>query len=232
MDLTRNFGKEAATTAGLHEAKGQVVVLIDVDLQDPPELILEMIAKWKEGFEVVLGRRVNRDSDSWGKRVTANWFYKLHNMISKPQLPENVGDFRLMDRAVIDALKKLPETRRFMKGIFAWVGFRTAYVDYARPERVAGTTKFNGWKLWEFLLWRVLTSFSTVPLRLWTYLGLVVSAISLIFAGSIILKVWLHGIDVPGLCFFNGGSKHFLGGPSTYRYRCIRRVFRTGIHGI
>jgi len=197
VDLSRNFGKEAALTAGLQLAKGQVVVPIDVDLQDPPELIFKMISKWREGYEVVLGRRINRDSDSWAKRVSANWFYRIHNKISDPKLPENVGDFRLMDRCVIEALRELPESRRFMKGLFAWVGFRTAYVDYIRPERIAGTTKFNSWKLWNFAL-EGITGFSTDPLRIWTYLGFVVSFISFLFAVFIFLKVLMHGVDVPG----------------------------------
>ena len=122
VDLSRNFGKEAALTAGLQIANGQVVVPIDVDLQDPPELILEMIAKWREGYDVVLGRRVNRDSDSWAKRTSANWFYRILNKIADPKLPENVGDFRLMDRSVVEAINALPESRRFMKGLFAWPG--------------------------------------------------------------------------------------------------------------
>ena len=197
VDLSRNFGKEAALTAGLQAAKGQVVVPIDVDLQDPPELIIKMIAKWREGYEVVLGRRVNRDSDSWAKRASANLFYRIHNQISDPKLPANVGDFRLMDRCVVDALNDLPESRRFMKGLFAWVGFRTAFVDYSRSERVAGTTKFNGWRLWNFALEGV-TSFSTDPLRIWTYLGIVVSLVSFLFAIFLVVRVLLHGIDVPG----------------------------------
>ena len=138
VDLSRNFGKEAALTAGLQTAQGAVIVPIDGDLQDPPEVIIEMIEKWREGFEVVSGRRVNRDSDSWAKRVSANWFYRIHNKISDLKIPENVGDFRLMDRSVVEALKELPESRRFMKGLFAWVGFRTAFVDYVRPERITG----------------------------------------------------------------------------------------------
>jgi polyisoprenyl-phosphate glycosyltransferase len=197
VDLSRNFGKEAAMSAGLKAARGDVVVPIDVDLQDPPELILEMLAKWREGYEVVLGRRVNRDSDSWAKRASANWFYRIHNKIADRKLPENVGDFRLMDRAVVDALSELPESRRFMKGLFAWVGFRTTYVDYARPERVAGTTKFNGWRLWNFALEGV-TSFSTDPLRIWTYLGFIVSLMSFVFAMFIAVRVLIQGVDVPG----------------------------------
>ncbi len=197
LDLSRNFGKEAALTAGLYAAKGDVIVPIDVDLQDPPELILEMIVKWREGYEVVLGRRINRESDTWAKRAAANWFYKIHNKIANPKLPENVGDFRLIDRSVVEALKELPESRRFMKGLFAWVGFRTTYVDYVRPERIAGTTKFNGWKLWNFALEGV-TSFSTDPLRIWTYLGFIVSLISFIFAIFIVIRVMVSGADVPG----------------------------------
>jgi len=197
VDLSRNFGKEAAMTAGLNVAQGQVVVPIDVDLQDPPEVILEMLQLWQHGFEVVLGRRINRDSDSWAKRTTASWFYKIHNKISKPKLPENVGDFRLMDRVVVDALLTLPEAHRFMKGLFAWVGFRTALVDYVRLPRSAGTTKFNGWSLWNFAL-EGLTSFSTEPLRIWTYVGMLVSGLSILFACFIIIKVALYGADVPG----------------------------------
>ncbi|MGF7241905.1 glycosyltransferase involved in cell wall biosynthesis [Pseudomonas oryzihabitans] len=197
IDLSRNFGKEAALTAGLQFAAGDAVVPIDVDLQDPPEIILQMIAKWREGFEVVLGRRLNRDSDTWAKRSSANWFYRLHNKIADPKLPENVGDFRLMDRCVVDALNRLPESRRFMKGLFAWVGFRTAIVDYVRPERVAGSTKFNGWRLWNFALEGV-TSFSTDPLRIWTYIGSAVSLLSFLFAAFIAIKVLVRGVDVPG----------------------------------
>jgi glycosyltransferase involved in cell wall biosynthesis len=197
VDLSRNFGKEAALTAGLKAATGQVVVPIDVDLQDPPELILQMLKKWREGFDVVLGKRINRDSDSWTKRKSAIWFYRIHNKISDPKIPENVGDFRLMDRTVVDALNELPESRRFMKGLFAWVGFSTATVEYARPERVAGTTKFNGWRLWNFALEGV-TSFSTDPLRIWTYLGGAVAITSFFFAIFVVLKVLIYGIDVPG----------------------------------
>ncbi|PWU26260.1 MULTISPECIES: glycosyltransferase family 2 protein [unclassified Pseudomonas] len=197
VDLSRNFGKEAALTAGLQVATGRVVVPIDVDLQDPPALILTMIEKWREGFDVVLGCRVDRDTDSWPKRASANWFYRLYNRISDLKLPENAGDFRLIDRCVVDALNKLPESRRFMKGLFAWVGFRTAQVHYSRPQRIAGKSKFNGWRLWNFAL-EGITSFSTEPLRIWTYLGAFVSLVSFLFAVFIALKVIIHGVDVPG----------------------------------
>jgi len=197
VDLSRNFGKEAALSAGLRCATGQVVVPIDVDLQDPPELVLEMIDKWREGYEVVLGRRVDRTSDSWAKRASANWFYRIHNKIADPAIPENVGDFRLMDRQVVDALNALPESRRFMKGLFAWVGFRTVCINYSRPERIAGSSKFNGWRLWNFAL-EGITSFSTDPLKIWTYLGIGVSLGSFLFATLIVLKVVFFGVDVPG----------------------------------
>ena len=181
IDLSRNFGKEAALAAGLKAATGQVVVPIDVDLQDPPELILNMVEKWREGFDVVLGKRINRLSDSFAKQKSAAWFYRIHNLIAEPKIPENVGGFRLMDRMVVDALNELPESHRFMKGLFAWVGFSTATVEYTRPERVAGTTKFNGWRLWNFAL-EGITSFSNAPLRIWTYLGGIVALSSFIFA--------------------------------------------------
>lgn len=197
VDLSRNFGKEAAMTAGLKAASGNLIVPIDVDLQDPPEVIIEMISKWRAGYDVVVGKRVNRDSDSWAKRKSATWFYRIHNKISSPKIPENVGDFRLMDRAVVDALNELPESRRFMKGLFAWVGFRTDVVEYSRPERVAGTTKFNGWRLWNFAL-EGITSFSTDPLRIWTYIGSAFALISFLFATLMVLKVFIHGVDVPG----------------------------------
>lgn len=197
VDLTRNFGKEAALTAGLRIASGQVVVPIDVDLQDPPELVLRMIERWRDGYDVVVGKRVNRDSDTWAKRQSATWFYRIHNRISEPKLPENVGDFRLMDRSVVDAVNALPESRRFMKGLFAWVGFRTTAVEYTRPERVAGKSSFNGWRLWNFAL-EGITGFSTDPLRIWTYVGGGVALLSFLFAIFIVVKVLLFGTDVPG----------------------------------
>lgn len=197
LDLSRNFGKEAALTAGLLEATGEVIVPMDVDLQDPPEILPEMLQKWREGYEVVVGRRVNRDTDSWAKRRSAEWFYRTHNRLSHLKLPENVGDFRLMDRCVVEALRQLPESCRFMKGIFAWVGFRTTCVDYVRRERVSGTSKFSGWKLWNLALDSI-TSFSTVPLRVWTYAGFLISLLSFIYATFIIVRVLTEGRDVPG----------------------------------
>lgn len=197
VDFSRNFGKEAALTAGLHEAKGVMVVPIDVDLQDPPELIPEMIKRWLQGYDVALGCRINRDSDHWVKRITALGFYRIHNWVSTPHLPENVGDFRLMDRSVVDAINSLPESRRFMKGLFAWAGFKSVSVEYTRPIREAGNTKFNGWRLWKFAL-EGITSFSTAPLTFWVYLGLTIAFLSFVYGMVIAIKVIIYGIDMPG----------------------------------
>ncbi|RKP50849.1 glycosyltransferase family 2 protein [Trinickia fusca] len=197
IDLTRNFGKEAALTAGLDEAKGDIVIPFDADLQDPPELIPQMVAKWREGFDVVVARRVDRRSDTFMKRKSALLFYRFHNKLADVKIPENVGDFRLMSREVIEALKHLPESRRFMKGLFAWVGFRTAMVDYVREARSAGETSFSAWKLWNFAL-EGLTSFSTAPLRIWFYLGSTIALLSFAFACEIIIKTLVKGVAVPG----------------------------------
>ena len=197
ISLSRNFGKEAALSAGLDMAYGEVVVPIDVDLQDPPELILDFVKKYEEGYDVVVGKRVDRTTDSTAKRVSAETFYKLHNKISDIEIPHNVGDYRLMSRRVVEELKRLPETQRFMKGIFAWLGFKTAVVEYKRDSRVAGETSFNGWKLWNFALDGI-TSFSTAPLRVWLYVGIVLAAISFLYGSWIILKTLLFGVDAPG----------------------------------
>jgi glycosyltransferase involved in cell wall biosynthesis len=197
IDLSRNFGKEAALTAGLQEATGQAVIPMDVDLQDPPEVIPQLVAEWEKGFEVVLARRSDRSSDSLLKRKTAAWFYRIHNVVSDPKIPEDVGDFRLLDRKVVDALKTLPERRRFMKGLFAWLGFRTRCIEYSRQPRSAGLSKFSGWKLWNFAL-EGITSFSTMPLRVWMYLGLVVAALAFAYLAFVVTQTLIHGVDVPG----------------------------------
>jgi glycosyltransferase involved in cell wall biosynthesis len=197
VELSRNFGKEAALTAGLDFASGDAVIPIDADLQDPPEVIAQMIAAWRAGAEVVEARRVDRSSDSLVKRKSAAWFYKLHNRLSKTKISENVGDFRLMDRVVVDALKRLPERQRFMKGLFAWVGFRTVTIDYARAPRVAGESKFSLFSLWNFAM-EGFTSFSTAPLKLWTYLGAVSAILTFSYAVYIVLRTLISGIDVPG----------------------------------
>jgi len=197
LELSRNFGKEAALTAGIDAARGDAVIAIDADLQDPPELIGRLIAEWRRGADVVLARRTDRSADSFLKRKTAELFYRIHNRLSSVQIPQNVGDFRLMDRAAVDALKALPERQRFMKGLFAWIGFRTAVVDYARAPRARGASKFSGWRLWNFAL-EGITSFSTVPLRVWTYVGALGAALTFLYAVFIILRTLILGIDVPG----------------------------------
>ncbi len=197
IDLSRNFGKEAALTAGLDFSTGKVVIPIDSDLQDPPGLIKKLIAKWEEGFDVVLARRSDRSSDDTFKRVSAGLFYKLNNRISSTYIPENVGDFRLMSRNVVSAIQKMPENQRFMKGIFAWVGFKTATVDFERQHRPKGNTSFSFWRLWNFALDGV-TGFSTVPLRVWTYIGSVISLAAFCYGSFTIIKTLTLGIDVPG----------------------------------
>jgi glycosyltransferase involved in cell wall biosynthesis len=197
VDLTRNFGKEAALSAGLDEALGDIIVPFDADLQDPPHVIALLLEKWREGNDVVVARRSNRDSDSYLKRITAALFYRTHNAVCDVHIPENVGDFRLITREVAGALKRLPETRRFMKGLFAWVGYRTAFVDYVREPRVAGESKFSGWKLWNFAL-EGFTSFSTLPLRVWTYVGSLVSVGAFVYAAFLIARTLVRGVDVPG----------------------------------
>lgn len=196
-DLSRNFGKEAALTAGLSTAEGDAVIPMDADLQDPPQLFAKLLECWEQGYEVVLAKRKDRDNDSCLKKHSASWFYYLINRLSDLKIPENVGDFRLMDRSVIDALNRLPENRRFMKGLFAWAGFRSITIDYSRPERRSGKTKFSGWKLWNLAL-EGITSFSTLPLRIWTYLGGIVAISSLVYAAIIIVRTLAHGIDAPG----------------------------------
>lgn len=197
LELSRNFGKEAAMSAGIDAATGDCVIPIDADLQDPPSLIAIMLKEWQKGAEVVLAKRIDRSTDSFVKRKTAEIFYRLHNALSHLKIPENVGDFRLMDRIVVDAIKKLPERQRFMKGLFAWVGFNTVTIEYIREERFAGTSKFSGWKLWNFAIEGV-TSFSLVPLKVWTYIGFLGSLFATCYAAFIIIRTWIFGIDLPG----------------------------------
>lgn len=197
LSFTRNFGKEPAIFAGLEYATGDAMIPIDVDLQDPIEVIPQLITKWQEGYEVVLAKRLDRSSDSFFKRKSAEWFYKLHNKISRPTIEENVGDFRLMSREVVENIKQLPERNLFMKGILSWVGGKTAIVEYARAERSAGETKFNGWKLWNLAL-EGITSFSTAPLRIWTYIGFFVAALAFLYGSYMIIGKLFFGNPVPG----------------------------------
>jgi glycosyltransferase involved in cell wall biosynthesis len=197
LSLSRNFGKEAALTAGLDFAAGQAVIPIDVDLQDPPEVIGAMLAKWRDGYEVVYGVRTNRESDSLPKRLTADLYYRAHNYLSSDKIPEHAGDFRLLDRSVVDIIKAMPERNRFMKGLFAWSGFRQAAVEYERAPRTVGKTKFRYWKLWTLALDGI-TSASTMPLRIWSYVGVVVALFTLLYAVYVVVKTILWGSDVAG----------------------------------
>lgn len=195
--LSRNFGKEAALSAGLDYASGEAVIPFDADLQDPPEAIIEMLKAWRQGAQIVNAKRVDRGADGVLKRASARAFYTVMNFLSEVPLPHDVGDFRLLDRRVVDAIKCLPERRRFMKGLFAWVGFQTATVEYVRPRRSAGRSKFNGWKLWNLAL-EGITSFSTVPLRILMYFGLFVALSAFTYGAYLFVRTMIYGVDVPG----------------------------------
>ena len=197
LSLSRNFGKEAALSAGLDAARGAAVVPLDVDLQDPPEALPKMIAQWRAGYDVVYGVRDNRETDSFPKRLTADLYYRAHNWLSRDKIPEHAGDFRLLDRRVVDVIRAMPERNRFMKGLFAWAGFKQAAVGYHREERKVGKTKYNYWKLWTLAIDGI-TSASTLPLRVWSYLGAFVALGALGFAIYIIVRTLTTGIDVPG----------------------------------
>lgn len=197
ISFTRNFGKEPAIFAGLERSSGEAVIPIDVDLQDPIEIIPLMVDKWLAGADIVQAKRADRSTDGKLKRKTAEWFYKLHNKISDPKIEENVGDFRLMSRDVVDNIKLMPERNLFMKGVLSWVGGSTDVVEYTRAGRIAGKSKFNGWKLWNLAL-EGITSFSTFPLRIWTYIGFFVAAVSFLFGAWMIIDKIFWGNPVAG----------------------------------
>lgn len=197
VSLSRNFGKDAALSAGIDLARGDVIIPMDVDLQDPPELIVKFLDYWRQGYDMVYGVRANRDADSIGKKWSANWFYQIFNRFSTVKVPANAGDFRLINRRVADVIRQLPERDRFMKGIFAWVGFKSIGVPYARPGRSGGKSKWNAWKLWNFALDGII-GFSTAPLRVWIYAGLFVALLAFGFGAFIVAKTLILGRDWPG----------------------------------
>jgi polyisoprenyl-phosphate glycosyltransferase len=197
VGLSRNFGKEAAMTAGFEHARGDAVVVIDADLQDPPELIGEMLGKWQSGYDVVYARRKRRHGETFVKRLTAHWFYRVIRRVSRVQIPNDTGDFRLLSRRAIDALLSLREQHRFMKGLFSWIGFRQHAVEYERDPRFAGETKWNYWKLWNYAL-EGITSFTIAPLKVAMYLGVAIAALSLTYAVFVLYKTIIYGNSVRG----------------------------------
>ncbi|MBK8015288.1 MAG: glycosyltransferase family 2 protein [Betaproteobacteria bacterium] len=212
VDLSRNFGKEVAMTAGLDACCGDAVVVIDADLQDPPEVIPQLVAEWRAGYDMVYARRESRAGETAFKKATASWFYRIIGKLSRVSIPADTGDFRLLSRRAVDAILQLREQHRFMKGLFAWVGFPQKAVIYKRDPRFAGDTKWNYWKLWNFAV-EGITSFSTVPLRLATYCGIGIALIAFVYAGWIFYKTLVFGDPVKGypslmvvLLFLGGGQ--------------------------
>ena len=197
VSLSRNFGKEVALTAGLDYASGAAVIPLDADLQDPPELIAQLIAKWREGYDVVYATRRSRQGETWFKKISAKAFYRTISKMSHVPIPANTGDFRLLDRRVVEAIKKLPERTRFMKGLFAWVGYKQTAVFFDREPRYSGRTTWNYWKLWNFALDGII-SFSFLPLKVWSYVGISISLISLVYALMLVVRTLMFGVDVPG----------------------------------
>ncbi|WP_428486038.1 glycosyltransferase family 2 protein [Rhodopila sp.] len=227
VSLSRNFGKETAITAGLDYASGDAVVVIDADLQDPPEVIPALVAAWKSGFDMVYARRRSRTGETWLKRTTADGFYRLMRRMGDLKLPRDTGDFRLMSRRVVDAVRQLREQHRFMKGLFAWVGYPTTFVLYDRAPRHTGVTKWNYWKLWNLAL-EGITSFTVMPLKLATYVGLCIALLSGVYAVQVIVKTLIIGNPVAGYpslmtvtLFLGGVQLMFLGVIGEY----LGRVF-------
>ena len=230
VNLSRNFGKEIALSAGLDYTQGKVVVIIDADLQDPPELIGELLGKWREGYDVVYATRRSRAGETWLKRFTAFGFYRVLNLLSEVAIPDNTGDFRLLDRRVVEALRQLPERNRFMKGLFSWVGYKQTAVMFDRPPRHRGSSSWNYWKLWNFAL-EGLTSFSFMPLKIWSYVGLAIAIPAVFYATYLILRTLIFGIDVPGyaslmvaVLFFGGIQLVTLGVIGEYLGRIYQEV--------
>ena len=197
INFSRNFGKEAALTAGLDYAEGDAVIPIDVDLQDPPELLIEMLKKWQDGFDIVFAKRIKRDKDSFWKRNTAAAFYWIWNKLADITIPENVGDYRLLDKKVVLVLRQIREKNRFMKGIFAWVGFKSTVIEFVRPERLTDSSTLNFIKLYKLAL-NGIFAFTSAPLKVWMYIGFVIALSSFTTIAYLILRIVLYGADVPG----------------------------------
>ncbi|MGQ7848578.1 glycosyltransferase family 2 protein [Granulosicoccus sp. 3-233] len=230
LSFSRNFGKEIAIAAGLQRATGDAVVIMDADLQHPPELIQQFVGLWKDGYQMVYGQRVDRDADSLLRRSSSRAFYKVFERLSGTHLPEGAGDYRLLDRKAVDALNSMPERARFTKGLYSWIGFRAIGVPFHIPPREAGESRFNAATLLRFAT-DGLVSFSTLPLRVWSYLGLVISVISFIYAAILVFETLVFGIDVPGyptivvsIMLFSGVQLMSLGMIGEY----IGRIYEEG----
>ena len=197
IDLSRNFGKEIALSAGLHKAAGDAVVVIDADLQDPPELIPELINEWQNGYDVVYAKRTRRDGESFLKKTTSHYFHRILQRVGDFSIPEDTGDFRILSRRAVNALNTFKEHHRFMKGLFAWIGFKQKAVFYKRESRRAGKSKWNYWRLWNFALDGI-TSFTIAPLKISTYIGTVTALSAFGYGIYMVIETLLHGNEVPG----------------------------------
>ncbi|MEQ1622408.1 MAG: glycosyltransferase family 2 protein [Methylococcales bacterium] len=230
IDLSRNFGKEIAVSAGIDFARGEAVVIIDADLQDPPEVIPELIEQWRNGYDNVYARRSSRDGESIIKKITSYLFYRVIGGMTHIDIPADTGDFRLLSRRAVDALKQLPERNRFMKGLYSWIGFPSIAVNYRRDPRYAGTTKWNYWKLWNFAL-EGITSFTEVPLKLASYVGGLIAFAAFCYGMYIIVNTLYFGNDVPGypslivtILFLGGIQLIFIGILGEYLGRAFAEV--------
>jgi glycosyltransferase involved in cell wall biosynthesis len=227
VDLSRNFGKEIALTAGLHKSNGDAVIVIDADLQDPPELIQEMIQEWQNGYDVVYAKRSRRSGETAIKKITAHLFYRLMRLFSQVKIPEDTGDYRLLSRRAVDAMNTLGEYHRFMKGLFTWIGYKQKGILYERDPRNAGNTKWNYWRLWNFAIDGI-TSFTSAPLKFASYIGLLIAMGALLYGAYIFIDTLIHGNPVPGypsliviILFLGGIQLIFIGILGEY----IGRIF-------
>ena len=212
VDLSRNFGKEIALSAGLHKAQGDAVIVIDADLQDPPEVIPQLIEQWQQGYDVVYAKRRRRTGESLIKKGTAHLFYRIMQRVSRIKLPEDTGDFRLLSRRAVNALNSLHEHHRFMKGLFTWIGYHQKAVLYDREARHAGQTKWDYWRLWNFAI-EGITSFTTAPLKFASYIGFLTAFSAFIYGIYMVVRTLLYGNPVPGypslivIILFLGGAQ-------------------------
>jgi glycosyltransferase involved in cell wall biosynthesis len=236
VNLSRNFGKEIALTAGLEHAKGQAIVVIDADLQDPPEVIPDLVKEWRSGFDVIYAQRRVRTGETWTKRVTASLFYRLMQCLGEITIPRDTGDFRLMSRRAVDAVLQLREQHRFMKGVFAWVGFPSKPVLYDREPRHSGMSKWSYWRLWNLAL-EGITSGTLLPLKVSTYLGLLVASLATFYAIVVIVRTFLFGNSVAGypslmavILFLGGVQLTFLGVLGEYLGRVFNETKRRPLY--